>query len=496
MAEIIFLHPLLIAGYEEENSVREVIEKINRANSFLFDKAWEERSGEYFGYKLSNPYLEKPSIKYSLALLAGALKDLGYSILYFPLNLYCYKLGFSEGLKKLRNYIEDAKITGVSVYTPDVNSNIKVLEIVKKWNPNVKTVVGGPHATFKDLEVIGKDSVDFVVRGEGEETMKELVEAIFKDREDLLEGIRGITYKTKDGRIKRNPERPISKDLDKYPLPDFSCIPQDSIKDLVAYTIVSRGCPYRCKFCATQKLWGEKIRFRSPEKVAEEIEKIRKAFGQNVVYLGGSFLVSKNYSSKLAEELKKLDEINFFADFRPGELDEEIIRRLMSSGFIKLSVEIQSGSPKILKLMGVKFRPDIIKPQLEKLKKAGVPFVNGYWMFGYPGETYDTGIKSLEALNYLLRKRLLFDANISIFTPLPGIEIYEHPEKYGVKILTKSYDEFNGSKAIIRHTLMEGEIEALYLCAQILRLENLCRYLGINYKEILNFINFRKAPIN
>ncbi|MCD6371710.1 MAG: hypothetical protein J7L39_03260, partial [Candidatus Aenigmarchaeota archaeon] len=63
MAEIIFLHPLLIAGYEEENSVREVIEKINRANSFLFDKAWEKRSGEYFGYKLSNPYLEKPSIK-------------------------------------------------------------------------------------------------------------------------------------------------------------------------------------------------------------------------------------------------------------------------------------------------------------------------------------------------------------------------------------------------------------------------------------------------
>ena len=162
-------------------------------------------------------------------------------------------------------------MVGVTSTTPNFYEALKVAKIAKAHE--CKVVMGGPHATFMDVETLEKNPfVDYIVRGEGEITMHELIKSLEKriEPKDVL----GLTYRV-NGVIKRNPPRPPIKDLDSLPMPAYHLLPMERyVSEGLRYATVisSRGCPFECVFCSSSRICGKRWRARSTEKVVEEVQ--------------------------------------------------------------------------------------------------------------------------------------------------------------------------------------------------------------------------------
>ena len=189
-----------------------------------------------------------------LAYIAAVLEKHGYrvSIVDAPaLNLTLKEIG--EIVRR-----EKPDVVGVQALTPSIYSAYSVARVVKKVSPKTVVVMGGYHPTFADTETLREcREVDICVRGEGEYTMLDIVETLENNGD--LSGVLGITFKDKSGRIVRNPDRPLVRNLDELPFPARHLLPMDKYRvfglKIPATTIVcSRGCPMKCSFCASSAL--------------------------------------------------------------------------------------------------------------------------------------------------------------------------------------------------------------------------------------------------
>ena len=177
-------------------------------------------------------------------------------------------IGHETVQKEIQSYSPD--IVAVTSVTPTIESALKTAQISKEACPNAITVLGGYHPTFTYQEVLKNDYVDIVVCGEGEQTMVEIVDAIENGKN--LRKVNGIAT-----RNFKTPPREIIEDLDSIPFPARHLLPMDEYKilnmKLTTGTIVSgRGCPYKCSFCASSAMHGQKLRLRSAENVVDEME--------------------------------------------------------------------------------------------------------------------------------------------------------------------------------------------------------------------------------
>ncbi len=167
-------------------------------------------------------------------------------------------------------------IIGIGAMTPIIESALKSAHVAKQVCPDAKVVMGGPHATFADKQILADEKdVDIIVRGEGEETILELA----KQQSNLqkLGDIKGITFR-KDNQIIQSPGRPFIQDLDALPLPAYKYIPIEKyrITGMKLLPIISsRGCPFQCSFCVASQMFGAKYRVRSPKNVLDELEWLR-----------------------------------------------------------------------------------------------------------------------------------------------------------------------------------------------------------------------------
>ena len=166
---------------------------------------------------------------------------------------------------------------------------LRTVSLAKKIDPDIKTVVGGQHFTALAQESLEQyPEIDFIVRGEGELTLLELVSSL--DREKSQLNIPGLSFRHKN-KIVHNPPRPLIKNLDDLPLPGYHFIEDHAHKyhfrmmanrqDGYAMVEASRGCPYQCTFCSQWKFWGGHFRVKSPEKVADEMEYLSQEQGIN-----------------------------------------------------------------------------------------------------------------------------------------------------------------------------------------------------------------------
>ena len=146
--------------------------------------------------------------------------------------------------------------------TPSYPSAIKICSLAKEISPDTKTVLGGIHATVAYNEAIKPESVDFIVAGEGEETIIELLNAI-KGRQDFA-SVRGLVYKN-GANVTVNPPRELIKDLDEIPFPARHLFKNrrytypDSLSRRTFPIMTSRGCPGNCTYCNTKNIFSRKI---------------------------------------------------------------------------------------------------------------------------------------------------------------------------------------------------------------------------------------------
>lgn len=323
------------------------------------------------------------------------------------------KLIESDVLRKAKT----ADVVGLSCFADTRFYCFDFAQKVKKINPKCLLIIGGPHTfTLDDLILRHHPFIDILVRGEGEETLLEIVEG--KPREK----IQGITYK-KGRKIVRNPIRPFCDNIDKYYI-DYSLLPPlDAYgKDVEAparlrklktlYTIASRGCPFQCSYCANVH-WERKWRAVSPRELVRRIEGWVKDLGVEYIrFYDDLFTANKKWVLEFCRLLKQSRvKVKFRVLVRAGT-DKEVLSALASVGCEAVGFGIESGSDRILK----RINKQITRKQIIETIKVCHDlklWTVGAFIVSLPGETRTDYKESLSLVSLLDT----FQTNIQIIFP-------------------------------------------------------------------------------
>lgn len=323
------------------------------------------------------------------------------------------KLRESDVLRKIKS----ADIVGLSCFADTRFSCFDFAKKVKKSNRKCLLVVGGPHTyAMDDLILKNYPSIDILVRGEGEETLLEIVNGNPENK------ILGITYRRGD-KIIRNKERPFSPNIDKYDI-DYSLLPpmESYGKDIEApveyrklktiYTISSRGCPFQCSYCANIH-WQRRWRALSPQELVKRIEKWQKEFGVEYVrFYDDLFTANPEWVLKVCNLLKKKKiDIRFRVLVRAGT-NVKVLKALKDAGCCAVGFGIESGSDKILRRINKQITRKQIIQTIQDCRKLGLWTV-GAFIIALPGETMEDYQKTLSLVPLLDT----FQTNIQIIFP-------------------------------------------------------------------------------
>jgi len=347
--------------------------------------------------------------------------------------------------KELQTFNPD--VVGIASVTPSIYEAYKVAKIAKKVREDCIVVLGGPHATFMSRQTLEECKyIDIIVKGEGEETTKELIESIEKGAP--LNKVRGITFREKNEIIDSEP-RPFIKNIDDIPFPSRDLLPMHLYKfNGVRYTtmLTSRGCPFKCSFCSSSRLFGGYWRGRSPENVLEEMKIIYEEYNiKNIEFIDDTFTLDQERAEKICDGIIKQGwNISWGASSRVDTLSKKLVEKMKKAGCWILFLGIESGSQKILDAIGKRITIEQAKEAVKIIKDAGIQ-VLGSFIIGFIQDTKETikeTIKFAKSLN-------LDYAEFSILTPYPGTPIYEYVEKNNL-LLTKDWSKYTATEPIIK----------------------------------------------
>lgn len=343
--------------------------------------------------------------------------------------------------EKLINY--KPGIVGITSTTSSYKSAVKTADIVRKLSPNVKIVFGGPHASAEYKKTIEETNFDFIVRGEGELTLLELVKMIDSDknRKDFSK-ILGLSYVIR-GRAYHNPSRPVIINLDNLPSPQrFYRLIDTSISYIGIIT--TRGCNNKCKYCASPFLWSG-LRARSVDNVISEIkEGIKLHNTKRIFFHDANF----NYSKKRVLDLcqRIIDEkLNIKWGFvgNLNIIDDDICRIMKKSGCLEILAGVETGDQDLMTNLNKKLTIEEIKRSVKILNRNGIG-CGAFVMYGLPGQT----IESMRATNRLLKEVDFSDIWHSMYFPIPGSKLCSELEKDKVTYWNTT---FNSNKSCFEY---------------------------------------------
>jgi len=377
-----------------------------------------------------------------VAYLASALQQEGYRVGIVDMNL-C-----SMTRRYLRRFVEikRPRVVGISALTESFPNAIRIAAMVKKVSERIAVVVGGPHVTFSPQETLQTGPFDFVVCGEGENTLLELVEYLLKDGKGPDE-IPGLCWRSGAEFCHSSP-RPPRQCLDEMPLPARRLLRLDEYPNAGA-VITGRGCPNRCIFCTAGAMFGGKYRRRSPQKVAEEIDRLIDLGVWSLMFLDDT----------LTADLERLDQILYLLDKRGIALpwvcesradieDPGFFRKMARAGCTGVQFGVESGSAEILARLGKGIRLDQVIRAVGEAHRAGIHPVCSL-MIGLPDDTERTVLQTIEFAAGLQRE-FYARVGISIATPFPGTYLFCHTRKLGVKIEERDYGRYDLHTPVMR----------------------------------------------
>lgn len=329
-------------------------------------------------------------------------------------------------------------IVGISTTFPTEPYVLDLLNKIKTQNPKIKTILGGVHATLCSDELIKKsDSIDVIVRGEGEVALHEVVQELGGDNPDFSK-IQGVTFK-KENRIISTEERTQILNLDDYPIPDRSILPKDFYnKTKTAYVMTSRGCAYKCKFCASPILW-QGCRLRSVNHVMQELHELKYKYGiQHLFFWDDILPIKKQRMIDLCNEMKGALSFTWGCYNRAELNDIETFKAMKKGGCLKIKYGVESSNPTFAKLMWKDSVLANIETAVSNTRKAGI-FVHNSYQIGLPNETRESIRGTLE-----LSKHLSPDyAYFFLFIPYKGTPMFKDAEPYIIESDFSKYWLFN-----------------------------------------------------
>ncbi|PLX15378.1 MAG: hypothetical protein C0601_13060 [Candidatus Muiribacterium halophilum] len=342
----------------------------------------------------------------------------------------------------------DLTIVGVTAMTYQVKGGINLIRVIKEIYPDCITIFGGVFATMSPETIMEESKADFVIRGEGEKPLLNLLKAI--DKSKPFKDIPSLVYRTETG-FEVNPlETPLPAEeipiIDRKLLPTFGFIFDDSVfgdspENMVSVVVMfSRGCPSNCIFCESPHMWGRRVRMKPMDMVFDEIKYIIAEYGiKNFVIDDDSFTASKKNVRAFCERLILEDlNIKWRCNTKVSMVDKDIMLLMKKAGCVKVTYGVESGNPQVLKNLRKSFTIEQVKKALSLNKETGLPG-SMLMIIGSPGETPETVKDSLSLIEEL-EPSGGFD--FQIMQPHPGTDLRREIDTFGGKILTDDWDEY------------------------------------------------------
>ncbi|MCD4655873.1 B12-binding domain-containing radical SAM protein [bacterium] len=369
----------------------------------------------------------------SLVYLAGYMEKQGYPVRIFD--------GQVENMteKTINRVVNEFRpdVVGITCMTPMVTETHQVAEVVKERSNPPMVVVGGIHPSILPNDIVSDKNIDVIVRGEGEITLHELLEA-WPDGD--LDSIKGLSFRRDDETV-HTPDRPLLDDLDSLPLParhlvnyeGYHQVPDAVFAEPLREILTSRGCPFQCIFCSARFISGYKYRYHSPERVLEEVDLLVNKYGaRQIAVLDDNFVVNRQRTIDICEGLIRggyHKKVVWTAAARADQVDYELMVLMKKAGFQLLSFGIETGSPRLLKTIKKGENMDQIAKAIEDTHRAKIKS-RGTLILGLPTETRE---ESLATIQWAKDLRLDF-AKFSLATPYPGTVLYDIAVKQGMKV--------------------------------------------------------------
>jgi radical SAM superfamily enzyme YgiQ (UPF0313 family) len=349
--------------------------------------------------------------------------------------------------------LEDADMVCISSITSTATRAFQIAEKFKKLG--IPVALGGVHSTFLPEESLAY--ADYVIRGEGEETLVELVENFKADRP--LDTINGLSYKTKDGKIVHNPGRDLINDLNTAPIPDFSLVYKWAENAKVAPIATSRGCPFACKFCSVIPMFGRKYRFKSIESILEEIKAVSPNIN-HVFFIDDNFAANKKRTKTLLKALIDNNiKIEWSAQVRADVArDTELLELMEKAGCFSVFIGFESINPKTLSLYNKSQGLEDIENAIRAVKKHNI---NIHGMFVLGSDTDD--IETIRKTEKFAKKLDIESIQFMMLTPLPGTPVFEELKSSG-RLIHTDWSKYDAHHAVFepkQMTAFELHVETL-----------------------------------
>ncbi|WP_455367193.1 B12-binding domain-containing radical SAM protein [[Eubacterium] cellulosolvens] len=378
-----------------------------------------------------------------------------------------------RGLEKhIESYSPDILATS-ALATCNTYTVLRTLEIAKKVDANIKTLVGGQHFTTTAQESLETyPEIDVIVRGEGEQTLIEIVNTL--DRKKPLKNVKGISFRHR-GQVIHNPNRPVIVNLDTLPHPGYHLVKEHmkryhftmmaGAKTGYAMVEASRGCPHRCTFCSQWSFWGGKWRVKSPTRIADEIEYCYREFGSRFLWLTDDNFGLGNETRELCDELIRrgiADDIMWFMQARCDDIldHKDILPRMRKAGNMWVMSGLESHSAETLNAFQKRIDPSDAKKAMHLLKKNGI-FAQSTFIIGSRQDSHESISRLREFVN-------IVDPDLAIFmilTPFPGTEVYTTSKQKGW-IEDSNWSNYDMLHAVMptEHLSRQEVQEELYEC--------------------------------
>ena len=347
--------------------------------------------------------------------------------------------------KKFSDIVKQGRfdIIGIQMFTHEVLSVKKHIEIIKKVSPETMIIVGGAHVSGDPVGTMDfmKD-LDFGFVGEAEIGMEKFFELKKKDYKnaDLLKKIPNLVWRNNDKVEINKKECHEQLDLIKFPAwhlmkpSEYPVAPHGNFckKSPVAPMIISRGCPFQCTFCAGKAVTGPRLRYRSLGNVIKELMILYDKYKVREIHIeDDNFTMKRDYVEAFCNEIinRKLDLAFALPNgVRLDTLDKELLELMEKAGFYSMGVGIESGSNRILKLMKKSLSKEKVREKIELIKKYTHIDITGFFLMGYPSETEEEIKETIE-----FAKSLNIDkASFMFLMPLPGSELWNlYTQKMG-----------------------------------------------------------------
>lgn len=377
------------------------------------------------------------------AYIAAALRQAGHDVAY----LDCDGLDLFGEQAAEAVLATDPELVGISFTTPLFSEAAAIARALRAAGWNGHLTLGGVHPTSLPDETLNLlREADSVVLGEGELSIVQLAEAVHQGQ--VPDKVAGLLYRAQDGSLTGiDPSPQQVPRLDDLPLPALDLYPVERYTSdfwggrdrRMGVQITTRGCPYRCEFCASgDGSWG-RLRYHSVDRVVAESLRLRDSFGADyLVFNDDTFTVKPSRCLEITQRLKAEGvDLPFMVTARVDTVDDRLLGELAQAGCFMITYGVESGSNDVLRAIGKQTNTGQARTAVALAQKHGIKVVGNY-MFGH----YPDDEASCEATLELARDLACDVSQFSLTVPYPGTQLYRQALAEGRLEIEPYYDNF------------------------------------------------------